>query len=106
MSPYSHTLPDQTNTIISIVNLLPVAELLSSVLSNLLLLLCHKYPKVRQYHLYLIFNINDRPQVRTETAEAIYLALQTKDITFYEEAEEILLDTDWFVSHTVLTQLC
>ena len=31
-----------------------------------------------------------------DLAEALYLVLQTKDITYNEEAEVILLETEWY----------
>jgi len=38
----------------------------------------------------------DIGQVRTETAEHLYLVMQAKDLGLEtDEAEEILLDTDW-----------
>ncbi|KAL5520109.1 hypothetical protein ACEPAG_1769 [Sanghuangporus baumii] len=40
------------------------------------------------------FLLHPFPKVRTDTAEAIYVALQTKDIEFEAEAEQILLETE------------
>ena len=37
-------------------------------------------------------------QIRSSTAEALYLAIQTKDIDYDEEMEQILLETEWSVS--------
>ena len=34
-------------------------------------------------------------QIRGDTAEALYITLQTKDIEYDEQAEEILLQTEW-----------
>ena len=41
-------------------------------------------------------------QIRSSTAEALYLALQTKDIDYDEETEQILLETEWLVSTFLL----
>jgi len=35
------------------------------------------------------------PQVREETAEYLYLILQTNDVPGTDEAEPFLLETDW-----------
>ncbi|EJC98100.1 TBCD protein [Fomitiporia mediterranea MF3/22] len=41
------------------------------------------------------FLLHPYPKVRSDTAEALYLVLQTKDVTYDEEVEVILLETEW-----------
>jgi len=68
-----------------IVNLLPFTRLSSVCVPRLLDFLAHPFPKVR-----------------TDTAEYLYLVLQSKDLEWdTEEAEDILLETEW--SSTDLT---
>lgn len=37
-------------------------------------------------------------QIRADTAEALYTILQTKDIVYDDEADAILLETEWYVA--------
>ena len=36
-------------------------------------------------------------QIRADTAETLYMNLQTKEIEYNDEADVILLDTEWYV---------
>ena len=63
------------------------------------LFLLHAFPKVNiiviQFHLTTLTERHTR-KVRTEAAEDLYLVMQARDLGFdTDEAEEILLDTDW-----------
>ncbi|KAH9942878.1 ARM repeat-containing protein [Amylocystis lapponica] len=62
-----------------VINILPMAQLQSSCISQLPNFLTHRYPKVR-----------------SDTAEYLYLVLQSKDLGYEtDEAEDILLETEW-----------
>ncbi|KZT73795.1 ARM repeat-containing protein [Daedalea quercina L-15889] len=62
-----------------VVNLLSMHPLREECVAHLASFLAHQYPKVR-----------------SDTAEHLYLVLQTKDLGFEtDEAEEILLNTEW-----------
>ncbi|KAF8513769.1 TBCD protein [Gautieria morchelliformis] len=51
-------------------------------------------PKARSF--LRVFLLHAIPKVRTETAEHLYLVMQAKDLGVEtDEAEELLLDTDW-----------
>jgi len=62
----------------TVVNMLAIPETRELVIPALASFLQHRYPRVR-----------------ADTAEALYLVLQTKDVTYNEEAETILLETEW-----------
>ncbi|KAL4251881.1 Tubulin-folding cofactor D [Abortiporus biennis] len=65
-----------------VVNLLPVGALRSECINRLPDFLCHQYPRIR-----------------ADTAEYLYIVLQSKDLGYEtDEAEEILLETDWLSS--------
>jgi len=45
--------------------------------------------------------VNACKQIRADTAEYLYVLLQSTDLGFEtDEIEEILLDTEWYVSNT------
>ncbi|KAL5524601.1 hypothetical protein ACEPAF_9741 [Sanghuangporus sanghuang] len=52
------------------------------------------------------FLLHPFPKIRNDTAEVLYVALQTKDIEFEAEAEEILLETEWSVALATSTDPC
>jgi len=61
-----------------VVNMLNMPGLRSDAVPTLSIFLQHNFPKVR-----------------ADTAEFLYLVLQSKDIDYAEEADEILLETEW-----------
>ena len=73
----------------------------SSILSSFLV---HPFPTVRVLFIYFGFILKGfcelfGGQIRADTAEYLYVFLQSKDIGFEtDEIEEIILDTEWYVS--------
>ena len=70
----------------------------SSILSSFLV---HPFPTVRVLFIYFGFHFEKLfgSQIRADTAEYLYVFLQSKDIGFKtDEIEEIILDTEWYVS--------
>ncbi|KAF9808522.1 hypothetical protein IEO21_07853 [Rhodonia placenta] len=64
-----------------VVNILPLEPLRAECVAQLPSFLTHQYPKVR-----------------ADTAEHLYLVLQSKDLGFETDGiEEVLLETEWFV---------
>ncbi|OBZ71620.1 Tubulin-specific chaperone D [Grifola frondosa] len=62
-----------------VVNLLPISELRSDCIVQLTDFLIHQYPKIR-----------------ADTAEHLYLMLESKDLGYEnDEAEDIILETEW-----------
>ncbi|THH10470.1 hypothetical protein EW145_g1291 [Phellinidium pouzarii] len=57
----------------------------------------HRFPKVLWFHNDLHEEMNScfLSQTRSDTAEALYDVLQTRDIEYDEAAEDTLLDTEW-----------
>lgn len=78
-------------------NLLTLRSVAKACLSKIVEFLAHPYPRVcifpdRQGRAVNII------QVRSSTAEHLYIVLQSKDLGWEadERAEEILLETEWY----------
>ena len=83
----------------SVVNLLALPQLSGSCIPHLVDFLTHQYPTVSCPLLCSLIETRAQlPQIRTETARYLYLFLQSRDIgKDTDEAEELLLETEWFV---------
>ena len=85
----------------SVVNLVTLDQFRKEKSSTLSSFLVHPFPTVRVLFIYFGFHFEKLfgAQIRADTAEYLYVFLQSKDIGFEtDEIEEIILDTEWYVS--------
>lgn len=82
----------------SVVDLLAFPALFSKGLDKVTEFLLHQFPVVRRYRSTDFLEVLTAEQVRTATAEYLYLVMQSKDLgKETDAAEEVLLETEWWV---------